>query len=97
LPYEQLFDIVMPVSEQRSAGLYVEVAGPEGQPFQHFLAPHSVTVRVGTSGDQYVRVQVTDDGQWVVSEVTLSGSPHIIARGRLPSSHYEDDRRADQH
>jgi hypothetical protein len=75
---------------ERSAGLYVTVDSEHGR---QLGAPftHRVQARVGTVADHYLTVMVLDTGEWVLTEVDLAGSPRIIARGKLPTSRYDED------
>jgi hypothetical protein len=69
---------------ERSAGLYVTVDSEHGR---QLGAPftHRVQARVGTVADHYLTVMVLDTG------VDLARSPRIIARGKLPTSRYDED------
>lgn len=74
-----------------SAGVYVTVEDDSGTVHRKQHASH-VETKVYTRSDHYLSVRVSDSGEWVLAEVQPAGQPHVIARGRLPSSQYDDDR-----
>jgi hypothetical protein len=93
LTLEQLFANVEPMVEA-SAGVLLEATDDEGQLHRHVYRPR-LRGRVYVTPDHYLAVQVMDTGEWVLHEVNHGNRPRVIARGKLPSSRYAEDRRWD--
>lgn len=75
----------------RSAGVWVLVARDGGQD-QTVHARRYVRVRLRAAPGAFVSVVLTDTGEYRIAELNSDHPPRIIARGRLPSSRYVDDR-----
>ena len=67
------------------SGLAVTVEDDSGR-ILDWEGRRTVHVQVGLSAEHYLSVQVTDDGWWVLAEVPLGGSPHILVRSKLPAA-----------
>jgi hypothetical protein len=70
---------------QRRPGLYVAIDHAEGR-LLGVGARGAVQAKVYLQPDHYLSVLVAPTGEWRVAEVAATGTPHIVARGRLPSS-----------
>jgi hypothetical protein len=75
--------------EQGSAGLYLELDHEDGR-LHHAVYRPTFYGKVFIRPDHYLTVEVSDTGQWVVSEVKPGGRTRVIARGWLPSSRYSE-------
>ena len=79
----------------RSIGLQVTVDGNQDERLLNLSAGRRVQARIRTTPDRHLDLMVVDTGEWRLAEVTTDGSapPRIVARGRLPSSYRDEDRR----
>jgi hypothetical protein len=85
--------------QPRSIGLHVTVDGNQGERLLNLAAGRRVQARIRITPDHHLDLMVVDTGEWRVAEVASDGSapPRIMARGRLPSSYRDEDRRGSFH
>jgi hypothetical protein len=81
-----------------SAGLLVTVDDEEGRLLTRG-ARREIRAKVRVEPDSYLDLMVVDTGEWRLIEVSADGraAPRILAKGRLPTSQYVDERDWDGH